>query len=156
MKNRIIATLLLIAMLFSMASCEERTEVPPKDIPLVVETEEVIYTDEGISGISDGVVGIADALMPKLGYPTLKEQNREAIRDFVSDTLIPIAEKASIYESELLILCDILLESVDKIDKDSLYIDKLGIMADTYARMIAYVDISRLGALIYELDLVWM
>ena len=153
MKNRIIAFILLLAMLFGMTSCEQKDEITPKDRPLVVESEDVIYTEEGISEIAEGLVAVADAFAPKLGYPALKEKNREEIRDFARNTLIPIALDNSIYESELLMLCDIALESAEKINKNAPYIDKLGVMADTYARMTAHIDISRLGALIYELDL---
>ena len=156
MKNRIIAFLLLLAMLFGMTSCEVDSEISEKDRPLIVESEEVVYTDTGISQISLGLLEIAESLASTLGYPALKEKDREELLDFAVNTLIPIAREIPIYESELLTIESIMLEAVDEMDSDMRYTDKLGAMADMYARMTANVDVLRFGMLVYELDLSWM
>ena len=156
MKNRIIAFLLLVSMLFCVTSCGKGNQIPPKDKVLVREDEAVVYTDEGAVKISDGLVGAAEVLMPKLGYPAIKDKDREKIRTLVSERLIPIAKEIPIYESEMLTLIDVLSETAEDIDPDDEYTDRLGIIADAYARVSARIDAERLGELIYRLDLEWL
>ena len=156
MKNRIIALFLLVSLVFGMTSCDRGQEIPPKDRPLVVESEDVVYTDEGIAEIADGLVKTADILMPILGYPKLKDDERAELHSLTRDRIIPIAREIPIYESELRRIFDILVEELSAISADNTDTDRLGIIADAYARMSAHVDSRRLGELIFELDLEWM
>ena len=156
MKNRIIALFLLVSLVFGMTSCDRGQEIPPKDRPLVVESEDVVYTDEGIAEIADGLVKTADIFMPILGYPKLKDDERAELRSLTRDRIVPIAREIPIYESELSRIFDILVEELSAISADNTDTDRLGVIADAYARMSAHVDSRRLGELIFELDLEWM
>ena len=153
MKNRIVALFLIFAMLFGMTSCALGTEIPPKDRPLEIETEQVVYTSESIDAICDSIVEISDFLLPILGASKLKDKSRTELRSYVSDTMIPIAKEIPIYQSELSELCDVLKDGLARIDTDAGAVEKYGAIASVYARAAALIDVDRLGELTYRLNL---
>ena len=101
MKNRIIAALLILVMLFGITSCEVEDKIPPKDHDLIIETDEVVYTDEDVERLAREIGNLAAEAAPVLGYPAIGEDKKSAIANEFKSNILPILKEIPVYASEI-------------------------------------------------------
>ena len=152
MKNRVIALILALSMLFGLASCAKSDELPPKDKYLTVEVEAVEYNDGDIDEAALRVADIAEDFVTKFYNRSLGEARKaEVISTFKTDIYQALLD-IGIYKHELFAMIECMEEcltySTDIDDRTN-----RALIADLYVRWNRILDSDRLGALIFELQM---
>lgn len=157
MKNRIISLLLMLSLVFSFASCKKGgEEIPPKDRNLTVETETVEYTADDINEAAAEVSEIVAELTPLLGYPKLNDEKKKQVSDKFKTDIMPVMIKVPVYRDELFDMLACMRECMEMSESEHKSDEKLRFFSDLYIKFNSILETNRLGALIYELQLVWL
>ena len=160
MKNKIIAVTLITAMIFGFTSCKKKNkqdEPTPKDEQLVVEIEEVKYNESDISGSATKVTELAGEFARVFGYAEqIGDDEIKEIEDTFRNDIIPLLIDIKIYPSELTSLLTCAEECLELADKEDGGAGDPEIFSDLYNKFVAVLDAERLGALVYELDLLML
>ena len=163
MKNRIIAFIMAIAIVFSFASCDflrkqdepKTDDIPPKNDDFTVETETVEYDDTDVEKVSDRVEALVSDLADILGYGQHFDEDRRAeLHDTVVVKVIPVLIDVGVYPEEFYSLLDCLDKGTALYRSESNDETKPKEISDLYTDFISVIDIDRLGALIYELIMI--
>lgn len=154
MKNRIIALILALAMLFAFASCDRsEDEIPPKDKDLTVEIETVEYDDASVEEAASRVSELSANFLRLMGKPSINDERKAEIGEYFKTDILPVLMEIPIYQDELLELIEYAEESVRLFDSENEDDLNPSLALDLYTKFSAALDAQRLGYLIYELQL---
>ena len=153
MKNRIIAFIMAIAIVFSFASCDflrkqdepKTDDIPPKNDDFTVETETVEYDDTDVEKVSDRVEALVSDLADILGYGQHFDEDRRAeLHDTVVAKVIPVLIDVGVYPEEFYSLLDCLDKGTALYRSESNDETKPKEISDLYTDFISVIDIARL------------
>ena len=154
MKNRIIAIVLAVGMLFSLASCkkEEPGEViPPKDKELVVENEPVKYTEAQIADAADRIVALTVDYVKLFNNMTVDENKQASIRNVFINDVPSILYKTSVYADELFEMLECAEKAMEQSREEGN--SDLDFIISLAADFNGILDAERFGSLVYNLQL---
>ena len=157
MKEKIIAIVLLVAIITTLASCKKKEEnniQNKEDEKLSIEIEEIEYTEEDISAASNEIKDLTMEFARILGYANqIGDEDIEKSEKVFRNDVLPVLIDVKIYPSELTSLLDCVRECIALTDDtDENTTPKL--VSDMYTKCVSILDIDRLGALVYELQLI--
>ena len=154
MKYRIIAAALVVAMLLGLTSCKNKKKDDvdePTGDGLTVEVEPVEYSEEYIGEASLEVAALTRELARVFGYSEqVKDSDITEVVDTFKNDIVPILTDVAIYPSELTGLFGCVRECIALADKEE---DSTKVFSDMYTKFTLILDGDRLGALVYELQL---
>ena len=153
MKEKIIAMMLIVSTLMTLGSCKKNDKKEPSNNGgLNIEIEALEYTEDDISAASDEIKDITVELARVLGYANqLGDDDIEEIGDVFRNDILPMLIDVKIYPSELTKLLASVRECIAIVDENE---DETTpkIISDMYAKCVSVIDADRLGALVYELQ----
>lgn len=155
MKTKIIAVILIMAMLFGFSSCKKKNDnSTPKDEDLTVEIEELEYTESDITDASSEITALATELFRVLGYSNqVEDEDLKQIDTVFRSDILPIMIDVKIYPSELMSLLACAKECIALADNDAYKEATPKILSDMYTKCVSVIDADRFGALVYELQI---
>ena len=153
MKNRIIAILLVLSMIFGFTSCEKTEEIPPKDKDLTVEIETVEYDIATIDEAAVRMADIAELFVLMYYGRAISEKDRVNISEIFKEGVYPALSDIKIYKHELYAMMDCIEECLTYSAEDKEE-NNQEFFFDLYTRWNRILDTDRLGALIFELQII--
>ena len=152
MKNRIIALILAAVMLFTFSSCnKKKEEIPEKDRDLIIEDEEVTYTEESINEAADRIAAVTGGIVKEYYRHTLTAEETADVKNSFKNKIYPILLDIPVYCNELFGLIECAEEYVAEIGNGGEY--NTDFLLGLYTGFSGVLDGERLGALVYELQL---
>ena len=153
MKNKIIAMLLIVLMIFSLAACKKDKKKDSDSKGLNLDDEMVEYDEKYVAETKEEIKALAYDLAQAYEY-TLNEDDLASIADFFEEEFVDILTDIKIYPSELTSLIGYTREFIAlSNDSETAGGDGPEAISDMYTKFSSVLDADRLGALVYELQL---